>query len=137
MTTKTVTAVLFVKSLQRVSPFYREVLAAKTLDRSEYHESLDCRGFQLLLQKIPDALAESIEISTPPDRREQAAIRLNFPVGDIETARLCARRLGGHIDDVPPSWAGASAGFYLGYDPEGNVIGLMTADISFHRTREG
>jgi predicted enzyme related to lactoylglutathione lyase len=135
--TKSVSAVLFAKSLHRVSPFYREVLGAKTLDRSERHESLECQGFHLLLQKIPDALAESIEISTPPDRREQTAIRLNFPVADIEAARLSARRLGGHIDDVPPPWAGTSTHFYLGYDPEGNVIGLMPANTSFERTREG
>jgi predicted enzyme related to lactoylglutathione lyase len=128
--TKSVSAVLFAKSLQRIAPFYREVLGAKTLGRSDHHESLECQGFHLLLQQIPDALAESFEISTPPERREQSAVRLDFPVADIQTARLSARRLGGHIDEVPPPWAGDSTDFYLGYDPEGNVIGLMPAKTS-------
>lgn len=119
-----VNAVLFAKSLDRLAPFYRQVLGARTLERSDNHESLECQGFHLLIQQIPHALAQAIEISTPPKRREQTAIRLDFPVADIELARATARRLGGHVDDSPPPWAGANAHIYLGYDPEGNVIGL-------------
>jgi hypothetical protein len=94
------------------------------LDRSDRHESLEYRGFHLLVQQIPGALAEAIEIATPPVRREATAVRLDFPVADIELARVNARRLGGHIDERPPPWAGDRTDIYLGYDPEGNVIGL-------------
>jgi hypothetical protein len=135
--TNSVSAVLFAKSSRRVATFYREVLGASTLDRGDHYESLDCQGFHLLVQQIPDALAQSVEISTPPDRRERTAVRLDFPVADIEIARLSARRLGGHVDEVPPPWAADSTHIYLGYDPEGNVIGLMPANTSFERTREG
>src|SRR5688572_16697403 len=96
-----VSAVLFAKSLPRVAQFYREVLDARTLDRSEQHESLECHGFHLLVHQIPDALAESIRIAIPPERRERTAVRLDFPIGNIVTAREIARRLGGHIDDLP------------------------------------
>jgi predicted enzyme related to lactoylglutathione lyase len=126
--TNAVSAVLFAKSLHRVATFYREVLDAKTLDRSDDHESLECQGFRLLVHRIPDALAQSIEISVPPKRREQTAVRLDFPVTDIERARASARRLGGHVDDQPPPWAGGSTHIFLGYDPEGNVLGLMPAN---------
>jgi len=125
--TNAVSAVLFAKSLTRVASFYREVFGARTLDRSDEHESLECEGFHLMVQKIPEALAQSVEISTPPERRERTAVRLDFPVADIELARESARRLGGHVDEQPPPWAGGSTHFYLGYDPEGNVIGLMPA----------
>jgi predicted enzyme related to lactoylglutathione lyase len=135
--TNAVSAVLFAKSSRRVATFYREVLGARSRDRGERHESLECHGFHLLVQQIPDALAEAVEISTPPHRRERTAVRLDFPVADIATARLIARRLGGHIDEMPPPWAGDSTHIYLGYDPEGNVIGLTPANTSFERTHEG
>ena len=130
MAANAVSAVLFAKSSLRVASFYREVLGARTVDRSDVHESLECQGFSLLVHNIPDALAQSIEISAPPQRREQTAVRLDFPVADIERARESARRLGGHIDDKPPPWARDSAHIFLGYDPEGNVIGLKPSGTS-------
>lgn len=124
MGTHSVSAVLFAKSVRRVAPFYREVLGGRTLDRGDHSESLEFGGFHLLIQQIPDTLAQSVEVSTPPQRREQTAIRLNFPVADIDRARACARRLGGEVDESPPPWAGDAVRIFLGYDPEGNVIGL-------------
>lgn len=124
MGSNTVSAVLFARSAQRVAAFYRDVLGANSLDRGDTHESLECQGFHLLIQQIPPALAGSIEISTPPVRRERTAVRLDFPVADIAQARANARRLGGHVDESPPAWAGDSSCIFLGYDPEGNVIGL-------------
>jgi predicted enzyme related to lactoylglutathione lyase len=135
--TNAVSAVLFAKSSHRIAMFYREVLGARSLDRSDDHESLECQGFRLLVQRIPDALAASIEIATPPRRREQTAVRLDFTIADIELARARATQLGGHVDDRPPPWARDTALIYLGYDPEGNVIGLKPANKSVERTRKG
>lgn len=128
MASNTVSAVLFAKDLQRVAAFYREVLGARTLDSSVAHETLDCHGFHLMLHQIPFELAVSIDISSPPERRERTAVRLDFTVNDIARARQAARRLGGLVDDQPPPWAADSAHIHLGYDPEGNVIGLKSAD---------
>ena len=136
MAINAVSAVLFAKSLPLVASFYREVLGATTLDRSDHHESLECQGFQLVVRQIPAALAESVVIAAPPERRERTAIRLNFPTQDIGRAREYARRLGGQIDDVPPPWATGSTSIYLGFDPEGNVIGVVPANTSLERTRE-
>jgi hypothetical protein len=49
---------------------------------------------------------------------------LDFPVNDIGKSRQSALRLGGHIDVLPPPWARGDENFFLGYDPEGNVIGV-------------
>lgn len=136
MATNTVSAVLFAKSMPRVASFYREVLGARSLDRGDVYESLECQGFHLLVHQIPAALADSIEIRTPPVRREQTAVRLDFPVQDIDRARECAGRLGGQVDDSPPPWAAGSTRIYLGFDPEGNVIGLMPANASLGSTHE-
>ena len=124
-----VAAVLFAKDLRRVAPFYRAVMNAGLLDAGANHETLDCGGFHLVIHQIPGALANSIEIANPPVRREATAIRLDFPVADINRARQHARRLGGEVDDQPPPWAVDSGSIYLGFDPEGNVFGLLPASV--------
>lgn len=135
MATNKVSAVLFAKDLRRVASFYREVFGARQLRNDSDHELLDCLGFQLVVQRIPRAFAHSIVLTTPPQRRERTAVRLNFPVGDIAKSRRDAERLGGQIDDRPPPWANDDGSFFLGYDPEGNVVGVMPADKSLERER--
>ena len=136
MATNTVSAVLFAKDLSKVASFYREVFGARVLRRDAEHEVLLCLGFQLVIHQIPNAIAQSIVLATPPERRERTAIRLNFPVDDIGKSRTEARRLGGQIDDRPSFWAGDDGSIFLGYDPEGNVIGVMSAGRSLER-RQG
>lgn len=127
MATHSVSAVLFANDLGRVAAFYREVFGASVLRGDADHEVLDCHGFHLMVHQIPPAFARSIVISSPPERRERTALRLNFPVDNIDQARRNAQRLGGQIDDRSPPWA-TGGNFFLGYDPEGNVIGVKPAD---------
>jgi predicted enzyme related to lactoylglutathione lyase len=133
--THTVSAVLFAKDFQRVASFYREVFCAQLLRSDAEHEVLECLGFHLVIHQIPQTFAPSTIVTAPPKRRERAAIRLDFPVADMEKSRGSAQRLGGQIDEEPPSWAAADEMFFLGHDPEGNVIGVMPADKSLQRTR--
>jgi predicted enzyme related to lactoylglutathione lyase len=128
MATNSVTAVLFAKDLRRMAAFYREVFRAPMLRGDADHELLDCFGFHLTVHQIPEAFSRSIEITTPPERRERTSLRLNFPVDDIHAARRDAERLGGQIDDRPPPWVDGDGSFFLGYDPEGNVIGVTAAN---------
>jgi predicted enzyme related to lactoylglutathione lyase len=123
----TVSAVLFAQDLQRVAAFYREVLGALVLHSDAEHEVLSCLGFQIVVHRITPGFSQSVSANPPPERRERAALRLNFPVDDIAMSRMSARRLGGQIDDVPPTWAANDGEFFLGYDPEGNVIGVVPA----------
>jgi predicted enzyme related to lactoylglutathione lyase len=117
-----VSAVLFAKDLRRTTDFYAKALCMTCTASDEYHSRLDCHGFDLVIQQIPSALLrrDSAELATA--RRDQAAMRLNFPLSNIEEARRSARALGGEIDTVPPPWAGTSANIFLGHDPEGNVF---------------
>ena len=62
--------------------------------------------------------------SSPPKRRVSGAIRLDYPVANIEKSRTAARSLGGDIDVAPPEWADRTANFFFGYDPEGNQFGV-------------
>jgi len=133
--TNTVRAVLFARDLQRVASFYREVLGADVLRRDSDHEVLSCQGFHLVVHQIPKEFVQSMVVTTPPERRERTAVRLDFPVADLDVARRNAQRLGGQIDAMPPPWATDDSSFFLGYDPEGNVIGVMPANKSLDRAR--
>jgi len=123
MVTANVRAVLFVKDLTRVAAFYTEALGMRCTVADQSHCVLTCRGFELIVHQIPKHIADEITIEQPPERRVWGAVRLDFPVDDIEDSRKLARSLGADIDNTPPEWADPSANFFLGYDPEGNQFG--------------
>ena len=119
-----VRAVLFARDLDTVSNFYAEALGMECGSRDEYHAALQRSGFKLIVHQIPEYLASGIEISDPPTRRENGAVRLDFPVKSIERSRALAKAWGGGIDENPPLLADGGTSFYFGFDPEGNVFGV-------------
>ncbi|HEV7607089.1 MAG TPA: VOC family protein [Steroidobacteraceae bacterium] len=123
MKSSSVSAVLFAKRLSLLPDFYRSVFGGRAVRADADHAVLDFGGFVLMLQQIPQHLAVAISVTSPPGRREQTAIRLDYPLSDIARSRAEAARLGGVIDEIPPPWAGADTSFFLGHDPEGNVFG--------------
>jgi predicted enzyme related to lactoylglutathione lyase len=119
-----VSAVLFARDQKKLAEFYVQVVdAAITLGEADY-TALRCADFDLLVHQIPRNLLTGATAGEPLQRREQTALRLDFPVDDVAHARREAARLGGVIDERPPPWAGGDATFFLGHDSEGNVIGL-------------
>ncbi|HET9473521.1 MAG TPA: VOC family protein [Steroidobacteraceae bacterium] len=120
-------AVLFVKEARRAKRFYIEALGGSLLREDQDYAVIDWQGFHLVVHQIRSQLASSIEVSQPPERRERASLRLDYPIADVVKARAAARRLGGQIDDTPPPWAAGDTTFFLGYDPEGNVFGAKSA----------
>jgi hypothetical protein len=123
MESSSVSAVLFVKDLQRVEAFYAGALGLQRTFGDQDHSVLNCRGFELIVHQIPGHIADQITIAQPPVRRVWGAVRLDFPVQSIVDSRASARSLGGDIDDAPPPWADRNANFFFGYDPEGNQFG--------------
>jgi len=118
-------AVLFAKDARRVARFYVEVCSATIRAQDEEHVALDVQDTRLIIHRIPSHPGSSF--ADPPLRREAAAIRLDFVVADIVEARRRAGALGGQIDDTPPPWTDGQSGFFLGFDPEGNVFGMFHA----------
>jgi predicted enzyme related to lactoylglutathione lyase len=123
MEPSSVSAVLFVKDLPKVAAFYATALGMQCTFGDQDHSVLNCRGFELIVHQIPKHIADQIKIEQPPVRRVRGAVRLDFPVENIEESRRTARSLGGAIDDAPPSWADHNSQFFFGYDPEGNQFG--------------
>ena len=119
-----VSAVLFARDQKKVAAFYATVFGADTIAGDAHHTSLSCAGFDLMVHQIPAHLLPAVNTDEPVQRREIAALRLDYPVADLERARRDASRLGGSIDAQPPPWAAGDTGYFLGQDPEGNVFGL-------------
>jgi predicted enzyme related to lactoylglutathione lyase len=124
MEAKNVRAVLFVKDLRKVAAFYIGALGMTSAVGDENHAILECDGFALIVHQIPKAIADTVVVTQPPVRRVWGAIRLDFPVASVGDSRRLARALGGDIDEVPPAWAEPDAGWFFGYDPEGNQFGV-------------
>lgn len=119
--------VLFAKNHAKVAAFYAGALGMQTRTGGADHSVLEGQGFAIVVQQIPQHIAAEIQIEDPPIRRTGGAIRLDFTVTDIEDCRGRARKLGGYIDETPPVWASEGDAFFLGCDPEGNVIGVSAA----------
>ena len=119
-----VSAVLFARDQKKVAAFYETVLDAEKKSGDAHHTSLSCAGLDLMVHQIPAHLLPAVTSGEPVERREATAIRLDYPVADLERARRDARRLGGSIDEQPPPWAAGDTRYFLGQDPEGNVFGL-------------
>lgn len=117
-------AVLYVKSVARVSAFYTGVAALEVVRSGDDHTVLESPDFQLVVVTIPEHLAASIEVATPPIRRENTPIKLVLSVSSIGAARARATALGGELDRAEREWQFRGARVCDGHDPEGNVVQL-------------
>lgn len=106
-------AILFVKDLSLMAAFYGDLLALKPLEetRTDSWVEFETGGANLGLHAIPGAIADRIEITSPPQPREENPVKLVFEVDDVE--RLSS--LG--IAVIQRPWGG-----YDTVDPEGNLI---------------
>lgn len=115
-------AVIYAKNLTRLSQFYEQVMQCGISHADDMHSILLLPHFQLVMHAIPHHIADNIDIKTPPERRENTAIKLILPVTDIGQARETAARLGGQIDAPEREWEFQHCRICDGHDPEGNVF---------------
>jgi hypothetical protein len=115
-------AVLFAKDPQRLAAFYQALANMKVTHSDTDIIVLESEGQQLLVHPIPAKIARAIDITVPPKRRVQAAVKLVFAVKSIAAARAAAPTFGGELN--PPERMFEARDFRAcdGHDPEGNVI---------------
>jgi predicted enzyme related to lactoylglutathione lyase len=115
-------AVLFARDLPRIAKFYAALVPMTVAFAESDLIVLESEHFQLVVHPIPQRIAKSIRITSPPARRTDVAIKLFFPVASLEEARAKARALGGELN--PPDKEFEARGFRAcdGHDPEGNVV---------------
>ncbi len=118
-------AVVYAKDLHAVARFYRELLRARTLHEDSDHVVLQSPDIQLVVHAIPAPIAQSIIIKSPPEPREEQAVKLFFTVPSLAWARSTARAAGGEVDGRV--WEGPGFLACNGTDPEGNVVQVREA----------
>lgn len=117
-------AVIFAKDLRRVATFYEKLLGLPAVHRETDHVVLASPHFELVIHAIPKAIADSIDISVPPERRTETPIKLYFFVASIAEARANAPALGGELNPPKGEWAARGFRACDAHDPEGNVLQL-------------
>ncbi len=114
--------VVFAKDKARLSAFYLQTLGLTTVESAPSHDVLRAPGIELVVHAIPAEYAAGIVISTPPERREDAAFKPAFVVADLEAVRRAALAAGGFLEPGERAWRIHGAVVLDGSDPEGNVV---------------
>jgi predicted enzyme related to lactoylglutathione lyase len=111
---------VYAKDAERLATFYASVAGMVRLHATDELIVLDSADIQLLVHRIPAAIAAGIEITSPPQRREDTALKFFFTVPSIEAAKATATRLGGDVSGE--RWNGPGFVVCNAYDPEGNIF---------------
>lgn len=111
---------LYAKDSDRLSKFYQSVARMSTIHKTEDLTVLQSSDIQLLIHKIPSQIARDIDITSPPQKRENTALKFFFTVPNLDSARACARDLGGEVFNE--NWSGPGFVLCNAMDPEGNVF---------------
>ena len=122
--TEPVRAGLFVyaKDLARLASFYEAVLGMTRAHVSADLVVLKADQFQMIVHAIPAPIAAQIEITSPPEPREEAAYKFFFTVPSLALAGVRAREQGGEV--LAESWRGPDFVVRNAVDPEGNIFQL-------------
>jgi predicted enzyme related to lactoylglutathione lyase len=119
---------VFAKQVDKVSLFYQQALGLKVEVSDKTHDLLVGQNYEVVVHAISKAYAQSIEIESPPKRRDDVALKPTFVVDDLEVVRAAAKANGGFLKPIKQAWR--IRGFIVldGYDPEGNVIQFKQLD---------
>ena len=115
-------AMLFVKDLDGMTAFYRDVLGLQPVEETRLNNWVEFNGdgVRFSLHAIPSAIANDICIDSPPRPREQSTTKLTFTVEDVDTTLQRIEQMGLPLLRRP--WGGTEA-----VDPEGNVFAVSAA----------
>ena len=117
-------AVLYAKDLDRLVAFYSTVAGIEPRSVEKGFAVLGSAPSQLVIVRIPKRIADTIDITTPVEPREDTALKLVFGVEDIGRARVRAAELGGAVNAVDREWQFDGDTVCDGHDPEGNIFQL-------------
>ena len=114
---------LFVKDLDRMTAFYRDVLGLQPVEETRLENWVEFRGdgARFSLHAIPPGIATGIRIESPPRPREQASAKLTFAVQNVDITLEKIEQMGLPLLRRP--WGGTEA-----VDPEGNVFAVSAAE---------
>jgi predicted enzyme related to lactoylglutathione lyase len=115
-------AVLYAKDVDRVSAFYAGLAGMAVTHTEADHVVLESPVLQLIIVAIPAAVAATIDIADPPQRRTDTPIKLAFSIASLDAAREAAPRFGGELNPAEREWIYQQHRVCDAHDPEGNVV---------------
>jgi predicted enzyme related to lactoylglutathione lyase len=119
---------VFAKQIEKVSLFYQQALGLKVEVSDKSHDLLVGQNYEVVVHAISKAYAQSIEIESPPKRRDDVALKPTFVVDDLEVVRAAAKTNGGYLKPIKQAWRIRGYIVLDGTDPEGNVIQFKQVD---------
>jgi predicted enzyme related to lactoylglutathione lyase len=111
---------VYAQDLVQLASFYEAVAGMSKLHEDGELIVLQSPDIQLLVHQIPQHIAADVVISSPPQRREETALKFFFTVPSLSEARVTASRLGGEVFNE--NWKGPGFVVCNAMDPEGNVF---------------
>lgn len=111
---------IYAKDLGRLAHFYQSILGMARVHESAELIALQSPQIQLVVHPIPPHIASRIVIKSPPEKRENTALKFFFTVPSIAGARTDAAALGGEV--YTENWQGPGFVVSNACDPEGNVF---------------
>jgi predicted enzyme related to lactoylglutathione lyase len=120
--------VIFAKSKDKVSAFYQQTLGLTAQESATTHDLLVGEGQEVVVHAISKRYADSIEIASPPEPREESALKPTFVVDDLAQVRLAVKRTGGFLKPLKQAWRFRGMIVLDGWDPEGNVVQFKQID---------
>lgn len=111
---------IYAKDLGRVVAFYESILGMSRLRATEELVVLQGQNIQVIVHATPPQIASTIQISSPPQPRDNTALKFFFTVPSIAAARDAATALGGQV--FPELWQGPGFSVSNACDPEGNIF---------------
>ncbi|MFM2119517.1 MAG: hypothetical protein RL722_985 [Pseudomonadota bacterium] len=118
-------ALIYAKDLDRLSAFYQGLLGMRLLLADAWHQVIESDDLQLIIHAIPPQIAAGITLTSPPEVREEQAIKLFFtlPAGaQLPAVEVQVHALGGGM--FGPVYPGPGFQARNAYDCEGNVFHL-------------
>jgi predicted enzyme related to lactoylglutathione lyase len=120
-------SVIYAKDLHKVADFYRRTLSLALLEEAADFVVLGGAGVEIAVVRMADAIAERVEITSPPRIREETPIKCSFRVDDLQRAKDRAEAAGGAIRPLASAWCWRGQWHLDGHDPEGNVLQFRVA----------
>lgn len=113
---------IYAKDLERLADFYARVLGMTCVAQSPDLRVLDSPDMQLVLHEIPRFIAKQIEITVPPVKREDTALKFFFTVPSLAAAQTAMSAMGGDL--FGETFDGPGFRARNACDPEGNIFQL-------------
>lgn len=120
--------VVFAKNKRHLSAFYRQTLGLQAIEEKPSHDLLHGPGIEIVIHTIARQHAAGIQISQPPQVRQDIALKPTFVVPSLEAVRAAAEATGGWLKPQAQAWQIRGATVLDGHDPEGNVVQFKQLD---------